>query len=169
MRRGVPDDPDFLYFAFGSNLDAARLRIHCRSARFVLPARLEGYRLAFSVESARTWHGGVGDIIASPDDEVWGALWVIDGEHSHPLDVQEGLFREPPVYRRITVDVTTAAGDAVRCRCYQVVTPARTDILPSPAYKQTIVRGARACGLPPHYIAKLEAITDNGYAGGGPS
>lgn len=162
-------EPGFLYFAFGSNLDIARLRIHCPSARLVLPARLADHRLAFSIESKRNWHGGVADVVSSPGDEVWGALWAIDGGDSHELDVQEGLFRDPPAYRRYELTVETTAGDAVTCRSYQVADPDPTGFDPSPAYKATLLRGARAVGLPPHYVAAIEAIVENGYAGGGPA
>lgn len=160
--------PPFLYFAFGSNLDEARLHIHCPSARFVSAARLADHRLAFTIESRNTWHGGVGDILPSPGDEVWGALWIIGGEDSRALDEQEGVFRDPPAYRRYRVSVETSAGDLVTCRAYQVVTPTLEGIAPSPAYKDTILRGARAIGLPEAYIARLEIIEDNGFVGGGP-
>lgn len=166
-----PEDPagPFLYFAFGSNLDEARLRMHAPSARLVSIARLEGYRLAFSIESKRSWLGGVGDIVRSGDDpnaEVWGALWVLAPEDSRPLDEQEGVFRAPPAYRRLTVEVTTPAGDRVRCRTYQVVAPEPEGFLPSPAYKDTILRGARALSLPATYVSRLEALPDNGREGG---
>jgi len=166
-----PEDPagPFLYFAYGSNLDEARMHMHAPSARLISIARLEGYRLAFSLESKRSWLGGVGDIVASEGDEAWGALWVIDAEHSRPLDEQEGVFRDPPAYRRLTVEVTTPAGDHVRCRSYQVVTPEPAGFLPSPAYKETILRGARAIGLPEAYLARLEALADNGREGGSAS
>lgn len=162
-------EADFLYFAFGSNLDAARLHEHCPSAHFVSAARLPDHRLAFSIESRNTWHGGVADIVPSTGDEVWGALWVIAGEHARPLDEQEGVFRTPPAYRRYTVTVETPAGDRVTCRSYRVVAPDLRGIAPSPAYKTTLLRGARACGLPAHYIARLEAITDNGLAATAPA
>lgn len=154
----------FLYFAFGSHLDIERLRLHCPSARFVTSARLPGYRLAFSIESRNTWHGGVADIVPSAGDtldEVWGALWVLDGADSHALDEQEGVFRVPPAYERTTVTVETPAGDRVTCRSYHVVTPDLVGIAPSPAFKATLLRGARTCGLPADYIARLEAIPDN--------
>lgn len=157
----------FLYFAYGSNLSEARLHMHAPSARLVATARLEGYRLAFSIESKRSWLGGVGDIVAAAGDEVWGALWMIAPEDSRELDAQEGVFRDPPAYRRLTVEVETAAGDRVRCRTYQVVTPDPAGFDPSPAYRETILSGARALGLPQAYLARLEAIRDNGVAGGG--
>ncbi len=58
--------------------------------------------------------GPLPDRLPAPGDEVWGALWLIDATESRPLDEQEGLFRDPPAYRRVTVEVTTAAGDVVR-------------------------------------------------------
>ena len=64
--------------------------------------------------------------------------------------------------------VDTPAGDIVICRAYQVVAPDLEGIAPSPAYKGTIVRGARAIGLPAAYIEGLERIEDNGFEGGGP-
>lgn len=158
----------FLYFGYGSNLDRERLHIHCPSAQLVGTARLADHRLAFSIESKNTWHGGVADIRAETGSEVWGALWLIDDEHAEPLDRQEGVFRDPPAYRRIGVDLETAAGDQVRCRSYQVVTPHPDGHLPSPAYRDTILRGAEAIGLPADYLRELEAIGHNGYVGGGP-
>ncbi len=158
----------FLYFGFGSNLEAARLQIHCPSARFVSIARLANHRLAFSIESKNSWHGGVGDVRPEVGSEVWGALWLIDEEHSEPLDRQEGLFRDPPAYGRIRVEVETAAGDIVSCRSYQVVDPDPDGYPPSPAYRDTMLRGAREIALPEHYIATLQAIEHNGFEGGGP-
>jgi len=160
-------DP-FLYFGFGSNLEAARLQIHCPSARFLSTARLADHRLAFSIESKNTWLGGVADVRPEPGSEVWGALWLIDGDHSEDLDRQEGVFRSPPAYQRIRVEVETPAGDLVVCRSYQVVEPHPDGYLPSPAYLDTMLRGAREVELPGHYVARIEAIEHNGVDGGGP-
>ena len=101
-------------------------------------------------------------------DEVWGALWAIAGEHARALDEQEGVFRDPPAYRRYQVTVATASTDSVTCRSYQVVSPDAQGFAPSPAYLDTILRGARACGLPARYIARPAAIEHNGYEGGVP-
>jgi len=67
----------------------------------------------------------------------------------------------------MTVEVTPPAGDRIRCRSYQVVTPDPAGFLPSPAYRDTILRGARALGLPADYLARLEATQHNGREGGG--
>ncbi len=164
------DDPvgPFLYFAYGSNLDIDRLHMHCPSAQLVTIAQLADFHLAFTKES-RSWRGGVADIRRSPGSALWGALWLIDGSESETLDEQEGVFRDPPAYQRIRVDVTTPAGDTVNCRTYQVVDPDSGGFLPSPAYRETILRGAGRLGLPFAYLALLQALEDNGVEGGGPA
>jgi gamma-glutamylcyclotransferase len=164
-QKETPEGP-FLYFAYGSNLSRARLAMHAPSAYLISVTRLADYRLTFTAESKRTWLGGVGDIVSDPGDEVWGALWLIAPEHSQPLDEQEGLFRDPPAYRRIAVQVETPAGDLVTCRSYQVVSPNHAGFLPSPAYKETILRGAEELGLPAHYMQRLREVPDNGVQGG---
>jgi hypothetical protein len=97
-----------------------------------------------------------------------GALWAIDSEQARALDEQEGVFRTPPAYERVAASVATPAGDRVTCRSYHVVTPDPAGFAPSPAYKATLLRGALACGLPAAYIARLEAIVDNGVTASGP-
>ncbi len=155
----------FLYFSYGSNLDIEHLRSTCPSARFIAPARLDAHRLAFTLESKNTWHGGVPDILPTPGDTVWGALYLIDAADSSALDDAEGVSRTPPAYARYPVTVTTQAGDTILCRSYHVVTPNLSGIAPSPAFKCTLLRGARTSRLPDIYVAQLAAIADNGYAG----
>jgi hypothetical protein len=48
------------------------------------------------------------------------------------------------------------------------VSPNLEGYAPSPAYRETLLRGARAARLPAGYVTRLEAIEDNGYAGGEP-
>ena len=157
--------PDFLYFAFGSNLDHTRMRRHYPSARFLTAARLPDHRLAFTLESRNTWHGGVADVLPSAGDDVWGALWLMRAEDGHALDEYEGVFRDPPAYEHYQVTVMTSAGERVSCRSYHVASPDLAGFAPSPQFKETLLRGARACGLPEDYIARLEAIADNGCSG----
>src|SRR5688572_26760777 len=99
------------------------MRLHCPSARLMTMARLLEHRLAFTIESRNTWRGGVADVLPSAGDEVWGAVWLIDGEESQALDEYEGVFRDPPAYERYAVTVETSAGDRITCRSYHVVAP----------------------------------------------
>lgn len=149
--------PGFRYFAYGSNLSEPRLHESCPSARFEAIARLPGYRLAFTRRSER-WGGGVADIRPDPAAEVRGVVWRIDAEDRDALDRQEGVHASPPRYRRIEVAVTTADGEALECLAYQVATLEAEHIAPSAAYLETMLRGARAAGLPETYVAAIEAI-----------
>ena len=160
----MPEAP-FLYFSYGSNMLGAHLRGACPSARFVAAARLPDHRLAFTLLSANTWHGGVADVLPDATSEVWGALWLLDEADSGALDTAEGLTRTPPAYERYRVTVTTPAGDEVTCRSYRVAHPSAEVISPSPPFKATLIEGAHECGLPASYIAGLDAIRDNGYGG----
>ena len=77
-------------------------------------------------------------------------------------------INDPPAYRRVIVELATPAADVVRCRSYTVAAPDPDGFLPSPAYRDTMVRGAERVGLPAAYVARLAAIPDNGRVGGGP-
>jgi hypothetical protein len=66
----------------------------------------------------------------------------------------------PPRYFREHVEVERAAGDRVRCLTYRV-TPgaaAATEFAPSDAYREVMLRGARAFALPAAYVARLAAL-----------
>lgn len=159
----MPDPPapaSFRYFAYGSNLDGARLRLSCPSARPVTVARLPVHRLAFTRLSER-WGGGVADILPHPTSEVWGLVWNIPLAEAPALDRQEGLHLDLPAYRHyeVTVDLTEPAhGPPVTCHSYRVVTPSTDHIPPSRAYLDTMLRGARHAALPAAYVAALEAV-----------
>ena len=172
-RRPLTDPPaaagTFHCFGYGSNLLGSRLRESCPSAVFVTAARLSGYRLAFTRRSTR-WDGGVADIIEAPDAEVWGAVWRIPLDERPALDRQEGLHLDPPHYRRIAVTVTTPDGADFECLTYQVATREAEHIAPSPAYLDTMVRGAAEVGLPAGYVDGMQAAAkETPHRLGGPS
>jgi gamma-glutamylcyclotransferase (GGCT)/AIG2-like uncharacterized protein YtfP len=153
----------FLYFAYGSNLDAARLHRSCPSARPQGAARLADHRLRFPLASTR-WGGGVADVVPAPGDEVWGALWLIDAVDAAALDAQEGVHATPPRYRREPVEIESAAsspaGERVRCLVYRVHdgVASTSELAPSAAYRDAMLRGARAFALPAAYVARLAAL-----------
>ncbi|MBI2865938.1 MAG: gamma-glutamylcyclotransferase [Chloroflexi bacterium] len=141
-----------LYFAYASNMDPVQMRRRCPGATFLRPACAHGYTLAFTRYSTPR-KGGSADMVESPDDAVWGALYEVDEEGLRALDRWEEV---PYAYRRAEVEVV--AEDGVR---YQAVTyfAHRTGrFLPSRIYLERILRGALARGLPSDYIARLEAI-----------
>ena len=131
----------------------------CPSARPQGAARLADHRLRFPLASRR-WGGGVADVLPAAGDEVWGALWLIDAEEAAALDAQEGVHATPPRYLRAHVEVERADSERVRCLAYRVA-PAAADVAelaPSAAYRDTMLRGARAFDLPAAYVARLAAL-----------
>lgn len=167
MTGGEREDGTFRYFAYGASMDIDRLRVHCPGAEFVSIARLDDHRLGFSIESKRSWLGGVCDVIPAPGEAVWGVIWRVPQADSHALDDHEGLFRDPPAYARYPVTVTTPDGEAVECRSYRVAAPDPKGFAPSRSFKDTIVRAARSRALPESYVAFLESVPDNGRVVGG--
>ena len=101
---------------------------------------------------------GVADIRPDPAAEVQGIVWCIAAAEGDALDRQEGVHATPPRYRHIEVTVTTPGGEALDCLAYQVAEPQAEHIAPSAAYLETMLRGARAAGLPEAYVARIEAI-----------
>ena len=147
-----------LYFAYGSNLDAARLHRSCPGAAPRGIARLPDHRLRFPLFSRR-WGGGVADICPEPGGEVWGVLWLIPAGELSALDRQEGVDATPPRYRRVEVVVEGPAGERLSCLAYRVAAPrAGAELAPSGAYRETMLRGARAFSLPEAYVARLAAL-----------
>ena len=86
------------YFAYGSNLNRADMRLRCPGARPVTPATLVGWRLTFR---------GVADIEPDRGRSVLGGLWTCSREDVCSLDRYEGA---PSNYRQLTVEVETPDG-----------------------------------------------------------
>ena len=137
----------------------SELRRTCPSAQRLGPARLDGYRLAFTRYS-KGRGGGVADILQAPGNEVWGALWRIPNGERDDLDRREGVNLQPPAYHRIPIDVITPGGEQLGCLAYQVVRPAAEHVPPSAAYLRAMLEGARATGLSATYVAQIAALAD---------
>jgi hypothetical protein len=133
-------------FAYGSAMAAEELG---PGARLLGPARLDDHSLVFRRRSIR-WGGGAADLLPSPGGLVWGGLFEI-GDWSE-FDAREGLGR---AYERITVTVDLN-GAPVEAETYVVIEKEPNDVPVTPEYAATMLRGARACGLPDDYVAALE-------------
>ncbi|MBI2917051.1 MAG: gamma-glutamylcyclotransferase [Chloroflexi bacterium] len=141
-----------LYFAYASNMDPVQMRRRCPGAKFLRPAAAQGYTLAFTRYSTQR-RGGSADMVEAPEDAVWGALYEVDEAGLSALDKWEGV---PYAYRRGEVEVVAQDGTKYQAVVYFAHRTGK--FLPSKDYMERILRGARARGLPPDYIARLEAI-----------
>ncbi len=141
-----------LYFAYGSNLKLRQFQRRCPGSTVVGRARLPGYRLAFTRYATKR-KGGVADIVAEEDAEVWGVLYDVDDEGMASLDAFEGV---PRAYRRETVRVTDDEGVEREAETY--VANKTGEFAPGREYLDLIVTGGREHGLPDEYIRSVEAV-----------
>jgi gamma-glutamylcyclotransferase (GGCT)/AIG2-like uncharacterized protein YtfP len=119
-------------------------------ARFIGPARLDGFELGFRRRSVR-WGGGAADIVPAAGGVVWGALYELPAVALDALDVKEGAGF---AYRRreVVVDLDGRERSAV---AYDVIDKEPVDVPPTSEYLALVVGAARARGLPEGYIATI--------------
>jgi cation transport regulator ChaC len=156
----------FRYFAYGSVLSLAHAREWCGShgmdvAPFLAgkPARLEGYRLVFDVQS-RFWAGLVADLVPDAAGAVEGVLFEVPDEAREAVlrkeGVATGLYREHT--ETIHVDGTT-----VTASVFSALPGRRVE--PGPAswrYVQALVDGARERDLSDAWREQLASVERDG-------
>jgi gamma-glutamylcyclotransferase (GGCT)/AIG2-like uncharacterized protein YtfP len=144
-----------LYFAYGSNMDAATMQRHCPGHRVLGVAELREHRLAFTRRSKRTGTG-VADILAAPGESVWGVLYELDAIQLATIDEKEG---NGWAYQRKALTVVLHEGAAEHeAHAYAVIAPDGAHVAPSGEYLGLIRRAARSRGLPQDYVEALEAL-----------
>jgi gamma-glutamylcyclotransferase len=143
------------YFAYGSNMSLERLAARVPSARLVGVATLAGHTLRFHKPGSRDGTAKC-DAFATglPNDVVAGALYSVLASELPQLDAVEGVGFG---YERRCVRVRTAEGEGVAAETY-LATRTADGLRPLDWYKEHVLRGARSLGLPPAYVAAIEAI-----------
>jgi gamma-glutamylcyclotransferase len=136
------------YFAYGSNMVTTRLRKRVPSARVLGPARLADF--AWRCDKRGRDGTAKANLAPEPGAETWGVLFEVDPAELPALDRAEGG------YERVPVEVT-CAGRSFAAETY-VSDRVAADWLPTAWYRDVMLRGAREHGLPPHWIARLEAV-----------
>jgi gamma-glutamylcyclotransferase (GGCT)/AIG2-like uncharacterized protein YtfP len=143
-----------LYFAYGSNMATEVMASMCSDIFVLGPARLAGYRLAFSRRSIRTGTG-VANVVRDPGSSVWGVVYEVSDRCLENLDRKEGY---PWAYDRRCVDVTLESGERRRALTYVVDQPQTDEVEPSRDYANAIVAAASEQGLPLAYVESLRAL-----------
>lgn len=147
------------YFAYGSNMDAARL-FDERLVPEGVPAgeriagRLDGWRLAFDKRARIPAGSGVGNIVPVTADCVYGTLnWLPEAGFA-VLDRYEGVATGH--YERRTVAVARLdTGEPVEAITYVALLTGE-DLRPTRAYLAHLLAGRDL--LPADYYSWLEAI-----------
>lgn len=152
---GQPSDLIW-YFAFGSNLhdSAFRDRRGMRPSRVSI-GRLPGYRLRFNLDGYPRGKSAPANVSPCPDGEVWGALYQITRRALVTLDSTEGVPGRS--YRHLWVDVEVPDGNPVHAVTY-MADGKPEDGRPSLRYITLIREGARAHGLPAHWLEMLDGV-----------
>lgn len=137
-----------LYFAYGSNMDAAAMAQRCPRSKLLGVARLPRHKVFIMSE-------GFASVIRDPRRSVLGALWDVPFADIPALDRYESVHTG--LYTKISQPVVMedkALGGAKRALLY-VGRSARTG-KPKPGYLDQVLAAARALGLPDGYLYELE-------------
>ena len=140
-----------LHFAYGSNMDPRHMTRRVPGARLFGYARLDGFRLAFSVYSTE-WKGGAANLELDSDAHVWGVLWEVPEGETHGLDAFQG---HPTFFRKEDVVVEGPEGPAIAWT-YRVAHQEGTYVRPTDAYVQLLRSAIRTHGLPPEALDMVD-------------
>ena len=109
------------YFAYGSNLDLAQMKIRCPSSELISKGSLSGYRLTFNRYSSG-WGGGVADVIQDQDSKVWGLVFKLSNSDLKRLDSYEGCYNDQTsLYERWKAVINSPKGQISDVWVYTVV------------------------------------------------
>lgn len=148
-----------LYLAYGSNLLRKQMAARCPDCIYVGLARLEGWKFQYDGASLSWSNMAVGNIIQSPNDEVWGAIYKLSLSDLNKLD---GFEHYPVNYTRRPVSVTMLP-QGIKAEVFAYTRTGRGVNLPSKQYANAILSGARQNKLPDKYISVYLAVQSTRY------
>lgn len=152
---GRPDETVW-YFAFGANMHDSAFR----ERRGMHPSEwragcIRGYCLRFNLEGRPIGKAAPANITPDPNAEVWGVLYQITRAGLLHLDYTEGVPGRR--YRHLWVEAEDIDGQPLLAVTY-IAQGKNTDGNPSLRYLTLLREGARAHGLPEHYLRFLDNI-----------
>jgi cation transport regulator ChaC len=142
------------YLAYGSNMNERlfRERRHMVWSESWI-ARLDGYRLVFSVGGGmKPGVAAPANIVEASGESVWGVLYLLPLRKFARLDNSEGKQ-----YAYLWREVEDTAGKRVRAVTYQVP-HAASDGRPGRRYLDLIREAARQRALPAEYVDMLDRV-----------
>jgi hypothetical protein len=150
-----------IYFAYGSNMDPRQMRERCAGSQPRGVGFLAGYRLAFPRWSPRRRHA-VASIEPHAEHGVWGVIYEMtlqDWTCLHPFEGHIAEGHPENGYDLIGVEVAMETVTIAARTYIATPEPARRDVgLTSTRYRQHLIDGAEAHGLPADYLAMLRAV-----------
>lgn len=144
------------YFAYGANMHDSAFRERRKMRPFGWRVgRIYGYRLRFNLEGRPKGKAAPANLVSDSESEVWGVLYAITKQDLLLLDASEGVPGRR--YRHLWLDVEDAEGRAIHAVTY-VADGKETDGNPSLRYITLLREGAKAHGLPDHYLQMLNKV-----------
>jgi cation transport regulator ChaC len=144
------------YFAFGANMhdSAFRERRGMRSLEW-RAGRIRGYRLRFNLEGRPVGKAAPANLAPDAQAEVWGVLYRITRAALLHLDATEGVPGRR--YRHLWVNAEDIEARPLKVVTY-IADGKERDGKPSLRYLTLLREGARAHGLPEHWIRYLDGV-----------
>ena len=142
-----------LYFAYGSNMDAAAMRVRCPRSRPVGLARLMRHRFYLM---GRT---GYASVRRDPRATVHGVLFDLALADVPALDRYEDVGHG--LYTKAQQPVVLGEGASRRALLYYGADESEGGT-PPVGYMEGVVAAARAAALPPAYVSGLETHLPRG-------
>ena len=145
------------YFAYGANMHDSAFR-GWRGMRPLdwRPGRVRGFRLRFNLDGRPKGKAAPANLFPDPKAEVWGVLYSVTRRDLVRLDATEGI---PWSRYRPPLDAEDINGNPFRAMTY-IANGKEVDGRPSLRYLTLLRDGARAHGLPEHYIRFLDNVEE---------
>jgi cation transport regulator ChaC len=140
-----------LYFAYGENMDEETLKTRGVQFSRVCTGKVRNLRLVFHKPAADGT--GRADLADQQGAVTEGVVYEVPEASLAGLDVYEGVDKGH--YRRQTVTVQTPKGE-LECIAYRAA-KFKGGLKPSPAYLQSLVRGAETHKLSAGYLTFLRS------------
>jgi hypothetical protein len=146
------------YFAYGANMHDNVFR-GWRGMRPLdwRPGRVRGFRLRFNLDGRPKGKAAPANLFPDPQAEVWGVLYRLTRRELVRLDATEGIPWS--WYRPLWLDAEDINGSPCQAMTY-IAHGKEIDGRPSLRYITLLRDGARAHGLPEHYIRFLDDVED---------
>jgi gamma-glutamylcyclotransferase len=144
------------YFAYGANMHdrAFRMRRRMRPVEQRV-GRIRGYRLRFNLEGRPRGRAAPANLCPDPEAEVWGVLYKVTRRQLLHLDTTEGVPGRG--YRPQLFAAEDSDGRLLSVIAY-IAQGKDEDGKPSLRYLTLLREGARANGLPGHWLRFLDGV-----------
>jgi hypothetical protein len=119
------------------------------------PGRIIGYRLRFNLEGRPKGKAAPANICPDPNAEVWGVMYRITRRELLRLNSTEGVPGRG--YRPALLVAEDTDGNQLPVVAYSAVGKP-TDGTPTLRYMTLLREGARAHGLPEHWVHYLDSV-----------